>query len=79
MAKIEHLPMQIIWGMKDWVFTPEFLQTWRQRFPGAQVHTIPHAGHLLMEDAGGEVLEVVKDFLLAPAAAAKPTATEMVH
>lgn len=67
LAKIEHLPMQIIWGMQDWVFTPEFLQMWRDRFPGARVQTIAHAGHLLMEDAGGEVLEVVKDFLASPA------------
>lgn len=63
LKQFAELPVQIIWGMKDWVFTPEFLRMWQERFPKARTHTIAHAGHLLMDDAGAEVLEVLREFL----------------
>lgn len=60
---VDH-PMQLIWGMKDWCFTPEFLQEFIARFPQAAVREIPDAGHYVFEDAGSEVVAVVKRFLL---------------
>lgn len=75
LAQFTELPVQIVWGMKDWVFTPEFLAEWRKRFPNASVHTVDHAGHLLMEDAGSEVLEVVRDFLSNHPVQAQPAAS----
>lgn len=58
-------PMQLIWGMKDWCFSPEFLREFEQRFPGAQVHEIADAGHYIFEDAADELLEVSRRFLKA--------------
>ena len=62
-------PMQLIWGMKDWCFSPSFLREFEQYFPNAAVHEIPDAGHYVFEDAADEVLEVSRRFLRTTAAA----------
>jgi len=56
-------PMLIAWGGKDFVFTGDFLQRWQEFFPQAQVKEFPDAGHYVVEDAGEEILPLVKDFL----------------
>lgn len=56
-------PMLICWGAQDWVFDRHFLAEWRRRFPQAQVHTFPNAGHYVLEDAGAEILPMVREFL----------------
>jgi len=57
-------PMQLIWGLQDWCFTPsEFLEGFRQRFPGASVLSLPEAGHYVFEDAPEELLTQVERFL----------------
>jgi len=57
-------PMLIIWGAKDFVFTVRsFLAGWRSRFPDADVHVLPDAGHYVVEDAPGEILALVEPFL----------------
>jgi cis-3-alkyl-4-acyloxetan-2-one decarboxylase len=57
------LPMLICWGEKDFVFDRRFLDEWRRRFPDAEVHAFADAGHFVLEDAGGEVIPLVRDFL----------------
>ncbi len=57
-------PMLLCWGLKDFVFTDKFYEEWRRRFPQAEAHGFPKAGHYLLEDAGDEVLELVRNFLL---------------
>lgn len=62
--KFRNHPMQLIWGMKDWCFTPEdFLAEFQRRFPKAQTQELPNAGHYVFEDAPGEVLSQVRSFL----------------
>ena len=56
-------PMQLIWGMRDWCFSPEFLREFQQRFPEAFVHEIAEAGHYVFEDAVDEVVDVSRRFL----------------
>lgn len=57
-------PVQLIWGMKDWCFTPKnFLNGFRRRFPGAQTLELPNAGHYVFEDAPDELLHQVRVFL----------------
>jgi pimeloyl-ACP methyl ester carboxylesterase len=56
-------PMQLIWGMKDWCFSPEFLREFEQRFPTAGVHQIADAGHYVFEDAADEVVDISRQFL----------------
>ena len=55
-------PILIQWGMKDWCFTPFFLDLWKQRFPNAEVDEYD-AGHYLMEDAFGQILPRIQTFL----------------
>jgi haloalkane dehalogenase len=57
------VPMVICWGMQDFVFDGDFLGEWERHFPRAEVHGFPEAGHFVLEDAGAEVLALVRDFL----------------
>lgn len=56
-------PMLICWGAKDFVFDDHFLTGWQERFPHANVHRFPRAGHLVLEDAGDEIMPLVGGFL----------------
>jgi haloalkane dehalogenase len=55
--------MLLVWGMRDWCFTPEFLTEWRQRFPEAEVVEFAEAGHYLFEDEPEGLKGVVRGFL----------------
>ena len=55
--------MLICWGEKDFVFDQHFLEEWRRRFPSAEVHAFADAGHFVLEDAGEEIIPLVRDFL----------------
>lgn len=57
------LPMLICWGERDFVFDRHFLDEWRRRFPAAETHVFADAGHYVLEDAGMEILPLVRDFL----------------
>jgi len=43
-------PVQLLWGMRDWVFTERTLAEWQRRFPRAAVERFERAGHYLFED-----------------------------
>jgi haloalkane dehalogenase len=58
------LPIAIIWGMKDWCFSPKILERWKIYYPEAEVHEIANAGHFLLEDANDEINDIIEDFLL---------------
>ena len=53
-------PMHLVWGMKDWCFTPKFLEEWIARFPNATVTRLPDVGHYVMEDAPQSVIAAVR-------------------
>ena len=63
LVKLKNVPMCICWGRRDFVFTPGFLEQWRARFPGAEVHSFPDAGHYLLEDAAADVIAIIQRFL----------------
>lgn len=56
-------PMLLVWGMKDWCFTPAFYEEFCERFPDAVRHPIEDAGHYVFEDAHQELLETSTRFL----------------
>lgn len=62
-AKLSGIPMLIVWGGKDFVFDMDFLREWRRRFPGADLCSIPDAGHYVLEDAPDIVIPAIQDFL----------------
>jgi acyl-CoA synthetase (AMP-forming)/AMP-acid ligase II/pimeloyl-ACP methyl ester carboxylesterase len=63
LARFSDLPVLILWGERDFVFDARFLAEWRRRFPAAEVHTFPEAGHWVLEDAGDRIVPIVRAFL----------------
>ena len=57
-------PCLLAWGMKDFCFTPEFLEQYRKYFPDAEVEKFDDAGHYVLEDAQEEILPRIRKFLM---------------
>jgi haloalkane dehalogenase len=56
------LPLQLVWGMRDRVFVPAFIQEWLALFPGSPVQELD-ASHYLVEDRPDEVAEAIDRFV----------------
>ncbi len=69
LKKIADRPVQLIWGMRDWCFTPWYLERFIQFFPRAEVQRIENAGHWVMEDAPDRVNFLITQFLQVRAGA----------
>jgi haloalkane dehalogenase len=63
LPRFAELPVLVCWGLRDFVFDRDFLDGWRRHFPAAEIHDFADAGHWVLEDAGDEVLALVRDFL----------------
>lgn len=61
--KFEQVPMLICWGDKDFVFDHDFLEEWIKRFPRAEIHRFPEAGHYVLEEFPEAVILLVSEFL----------------
>lgn len=48
--------INIIWGMKDWCFSPMYMRRWQEIFSDAYLERYKNAGHYLLEDAGEEII-----------------------
>jgi haloalkane dehalogenase len=51
--------------MRDWCFTPHFLERFLEFFPEAEVHRLFDASHYVIEDAHERVVPLIEDFLAA--------------
>jgi pimeloyl-ACP methyl ester carboxylesterase len=71
LAALESKPMCIVWGERDWCFTPAFRREWQRRFPRARVHVAEAAGHWVMEDAREDVVRWVEEFVAQGAGEAR--------
>ena len=56
-------PWMFVWGMRDWCFTPEFLERFLTDFPNAEVHRMADAGHYVVEDAHERIVPLVERFV----------------
>lgn len=64
LSELRQHPMLIIWGADDFCFTKhDFLPAWQTRFPKADVHVLPKAGHYVVEDASEQIIPLVQNFL----------------
>ena len=63
LAQFQHTPTLLLWGLRDFVFDRHFLAEWQRRLPHAESHTWPDCGHYLLEDAPGECILKVREFL----------------
>ena len=60
LSKLSHLPTLLLWGEKDWVFTPHFLTRFFDYFPQARARSYPDCGHLLLEEAPDRVIAEIE-------------------
>jgi haloalkane dehalogenase len=60
---LRDVPIQIIWGMRDWCFRPLCLDRLRAAWPHAEVHRLPDAGHWVTEEATDRTNSLIRDFL----------------
>lgn len=60
---LSKLPMLICWGEHDFVFDQDYLAEWQRRFPQAEVHRFPDAGHYVLEDVPEKIIPLTQDFL----------------
>ncbi len=56
-------PSLLLWGMRDWCFTPAFQAEWRRRLPDIHSVSLPYAGHYLFEDAPQDIDRELRAFL----------------
>lgn len=63
--KLPELPGEklILWGKKDFCFSPHFYQRWCQIYPSAQRLLLSEAGHYLLEDEPITTKESIQEFL----------------
>jgi pimeloyl-ACP methyl ester carboxylesterase len=57
------LPLLLVWGMRDRVFQPVFLDQWLELFPAARVVRLEDAGHYLLEDQPEEIASAIARFV----------------
>ncbi len=63
LPELATLPTRLVWGMKDWCFTPECLDRFLEYWPKAEAIRLPSAGHWIVEDAPEESLQQLRDFV----------------
>lgn len=64
LPELAGLPALLVWGMRDWCFTPECLDRFAAVWPQAEVHRLADAGHWVVEDAPEEVQQLMSNFLV---------------
>jgi haloalkane dehalogenase len=65
LPSLGHLPIQLIWGLRDWCFRPECLERFIRHWPRAEVHRLADCGHYVIEDAHERIVPLVRAFLEA--------------
>lgn len=53
------IPVTLVWGMRDPVFQPVFMEQWRELFPGASVVELADAAHFVPEDRPDAVIDAL--------------------
>ncbi len=59
LPSLASLSISILWGERDFCFTPRYREEWQRRFPNAEVTRFENAGHYLFEDAREEACDVL--------------------
>ena len=56
------VPVLLVWGLRDPVFQPVFLDQWRELFPAARTVELGDAAHFLVEDRPDAVTDAIESF-----------------
>jgi haloalkane dehalogenase len=62
LSKLSDKPVFLIWGQLDFVFSSHFLYDLKKRLPRSKVLTLPHSGHLLLEDEFHKIFPALRHF-----------------
>lgn len=60
---LKSIPMTIVWGKHDFIFTMEYFNEWKRRFPEVHARLFPSAGHYLLEDEPERISDHIRSFL----------------
>jgi pimeloyl-ACP methyl ester carboxylesterase len=63
LKSLADLPIQLIWGLRDWCFRPECLARFIEHWPHAEVHRLADCGHYVVEDAHERIIPLMHKFL----------------
>lgn len=63
LGKFRDTPILVCWGELDFVFDRPCLEEWRRRWPHADFHCFPEAGHYVLEDEAETLIPLIQDFL----------------
>ena len=63
LAGLADVPQLLVWGMRDWCFTPACLDKFVEYWPAAEVHRLADVGHWVVEDADEQVEQLMTDWL----------------
>ncbi|MCK6522384.1 alpha/beta fold hydrolase [Myxococcota bacterium] len=63
LSRLEGLPTRLLWGDRDWCFSPIFRQEFERRMPWARSTAWDDVGHYVMEDAPERVVSAVRELL----------------
>ena len=61
--RLQDKPLLLCWGGEDFCFNDHFYGQWQHRFPVADSHYFPEAGHYVLEDALDEIMLLLTPFL----------------
>ncbi|MDQ6661152.1 MAG: alpha/beta fold hydrolase [Chloroflexota bacterium] len=65
LSHFRHIPVLLLWGMKDPILGVEVLHQWQRLYPQATTHELVDASHFVQEDAPKEMLHWIKEFVEA--------------
>ncbi len=63
LKRLPPIETQLVWGMKDWCFTPRCLQRMQDVFPHASVERLEQTGHYVMEESPAAVVAAARRML----------------
>jgi pimeloyl-ACP methyl ester carboxylesterase len=63
LQSVASMPQLLVWGMKDWCFTPECLDRFVAYWPQAEVRRLADVGHWVVEDTPEEAERLLSKFL----------------
>lgn len=63
LPELRHLPIGLVWGMRDWCFRPECLQRLQSVWPDAKTVALSDVGHYVMEESPADVIASVQGLL----------------
>jgi haloalkane dehalogenase len=63
LGRLADKPVQIVWGNKDMAFKTRELDRWRGVFPRAQLRVLDGANHFIQEDAPGDIMDAIRQFV----------------